>query len=272
MTAAQTNAADTAAYYATLKASGGSASTLMLRRSQLGRLMEAFPRRTLRSLTTSDLIEYFSTNGSQWGSSTAYSYRCTLKNFYSVLLREGLVTSNPAAAMPRVKVKNKIMTAAPESSVLDRDDLDDRARLMLELGARQGLRRIEIARLHSRDLVRDGAGWSLIVHGKGDKDRLIPLHDDIAERLRAREAGWVFPSDRSRSGHISPDRVGFILNAALPDGWSGHSLRRRFATKIYAETHDVRAVQQLLGHTSLDVTQRYIGTQADSLRTALGHS
>ena len=66
--------------------------------------------------------------------------------------------------------------------------------------------------------------------------------------------------------------VGVILDRALPEGWSSHSLRRRFATKIYNETKDLRAVQQLLGHTSLDVTQRYIGTRGDALRDALGHA
>ena len=193
-----------------------------------------------------------------------------MKGFYGMLLRNGVVRSNVAAEMPRVRVRNPIMMPAPESSVVDREDLDERTRLMLDLGARQGLRRAEIAQIHPRDLHRDSGGWLLIVHGKGSKDRVIPLHEDIADRIRANGPGWLFPSPRG--GHLSPCRVGVILTDTLPEGVTAHSLRRRFATKIYTETNDVRAVQQLLGHTSLDVTQRYIGPRPDSMRAAMLHS
>lgn len=61
---------------------------------------------------------------------------------------------------------------------------------------------------------------------------------------------------------------------ALPklDGWPSHSLRRRFATKIENETHDIRSIQMLLGHSDLSTTQRYLGKSSGQLRTAVSYA
>lgn len=262
--------ADVNDYRDLLKASNRAQSTIVLRMSQLGRLVEGFPRRSIRELSAAELVSFFAGHSHLWGTSTAYSYRATLKDFYGMLAKRGLIDTNPVEDVPRIRVRNRVMMPAPEDAVVDRDDLDERTRLMLDLGARQGMRRAEIAQVQRRDVVRDEGGWSLIVHGKGAKDRVVPLHDDIAERILASRPGWLFPSPNG--GHLTAAYVGQVLTRLLPEGWSSHSLRRRFATKIYAETKDLRAVQQLLGHTSLDVTQRYIGTRADTLRSALGHA
>lgn len=265
---ATTSHLDIAAYRSLLKASNRATSTIMLRTSQLRRLAEAYPRKPLRSLTAHDLIAFFAAR--DWGTASAYSFRATLKDFYAMLLRDGHVKKNVAHDVPRITVRNRAMMPAPESAVVDRVDLDERTRLLVELGARQGLRRGEIACIHLRDLVRDGDRWVLVVHGKGNKDRVIPLHDDLAVRIRAAARGWLLPSPRG--GHLTASHVGHMIVKALPEGWSTHSLRRRFATKIYTETKDLRAVQQLLGHGSLDVTQRYIGSRPESLREALRHA
>lgn len=108
---------------------------------------------------------------------------------------------------------------------------------------------------------------STLVHGKGDKDRTIPLHEDIAAQILAAGPGWLFPTPRS-DGHLTPNYVGVVITQALPRGWSAHSLRRRFATSTYDASH-LRAVQLLLGHTSLATTQVYIGSRAEGLRAAL---
>lgn len=266
--------ADVAGYLAWLGAGGRSATTTVLRRSQLNRLAEAYPLVPLRSLTTHDLVVYLA-GQSHFSSATAYSFRATLIDFYGWLVQAGRLKTNPASSTPRIRVRNRLTTTAPEEAVLDRDDLDERTRLMVDLGGRQGLRRNEIACIHSRDLVRDGEhGWALIVHGKGQKDRLVPLHSDIAARIVAAGPGWLFPSPSARSatGHLSANFVGAVIRAALPDGVTTHSLRRRFATVCYDGAHDVRSVQLLLGHASLDTTQRYIGVRPQDLREALAHS
>lgn len=139
-----------------------------------------------------------------------------------------------------------------------------RERLMLRLAAECGLRRAEIAGIHSRDLVDDLLGWSLVVHGKGDRDRVVPLPVAIALELRAQPEGWVFPGDDD--GHLSPRWVGRVTARLLPEGWTLHTLRHRFATRAYAVDRDLLTVQTLLGHASPVTTRRYVALPDDALR------
>ena len=96
----------------------------------------------------------------------------------------------------------------------------------------------------------------------------MPLLPDVASRLTALPRGWAFPSPRGH-GHITTNHVGTLISRALPQGWTAHSLRRRFATSVYRGSHDIRAVQVLLGHSSVQTTQVYVGVEQAELRTAL---
>lgn len=258
---------DIASFATHMKAAGKPRSTIYLRTWQLRRLAEALSPLSLRTATTAHLAAYLTNHN--WSPATKASLRHTLRQFYGFLRSAGTIRSNPALGLPVIRVPQREPRPAPESVV--NVARDERTQLMVDLGARQGLRRAEIAAIHSRDLVRDLSGWSLIVHGKGSRERTIPLHDDIAARIRAAGPGWLFPSPRPGE-HLTANRVGCILSAELGDGWTAHSLRRRFATKIYSESHDLRSVQQLLGHASMETTQRYIGTSTETLRDAIRHA
>lgn len=143
---------------------------------------------------------------------------------------------------------------------------DDRTRRILRLGAEYGLRRREITLVQiPTDLVRDLVGWSLIVHGKGNKDRLVPLEDDMAYELLSLEAGYMLPGNVE--GHLSIAYVGRLASRALPGVWTLHKLRHRFATKGYRATGDLYGLQLLLGHASSDTTVGYILPGVDQLRT-----
>ena len=87
---------------------------------------------------------------------------------------------------------------------------------MLRLGAEAGLRLSEIAAVHSRDVLEGDAGPSLIVRGKGDKQRIVPISEDLAKRITA-APGWLFPG-RWR-GHVEKSYVSRHLTRLLPDGW-----------------------------------------------------
>lgn len=72
-------------------------------------------------------------------------------------------------------------------------------------------------------------------------------------------------------GHLSPHRVGDLVAAALPGGWTCHTLRHRFATRSYtASGGDLLAVQRLLGHAKPETTQRYVALDVSSLLDATG--
>ncbi len=263
------SAADIADYSTAQAAAGKPGTTIYLRTWQLRRFAEEHPG-SIRTATTADLARYLAGHG--WAPATMYSVRATFRGFYGYLAAAGRIRRNPAAALPPISRPRIEPRPAPED-IVSSPCRDPRVQLMVELGARQGLRRREIVSIHSRDLVRDLTGWSLIVHGKGSKERTVPLHDDLAERIIERGPGWLFPSTspRSTSGHLSANYAGVLISREL-DGWTAHSLRRRFATKVYAESHDLRAVQKLLGHASLATTQLYVGTDQTALRSAIQHA
>ena len=128
-------------------------------------------------------------------------------------------------------------------------------RLMIRLGAECGLRRGEIARVHSDDVVADNAGRSLIVRGKGDKQRIVPLPDDLAGIIMDAR-GYLFPG--RFGGHVEESYIGDHISRLLPDGYAAHTLRHRFATTAYAATHDLFVVAELLGHESVETTEHYV--------------
>ncbi|PLW00195.1 hypothetical protein BRL53_05285 [Corynebacterium ulcerans] len=135
-----------------------------------------------------------------------------------------------------------------------------RTQLILRLGAELGLRTGEIAALHTKHLQPISQEWvQLTVEGKGGQERILPCppHLHVAITKQAANGGYVFPGNDH--GHLSARWVGKLAAQALPDHWTLHTLRHRFATTAYnaGTTHDLIAVQQALGHKSITTTQRY---------------
>jgi integrase/recombinase XerC len=79
--------------------------------------------------------------------------------------------------------------------------------------------------------------------------------------------GWLFPT--ASDGHLSVHYVGELVDAVLPDGWSMHTLRHRFASRAYRGTRNLRAVQMLLGHESIATTERYTAVDDNEMRAAM---
>lgn len=240
----------------------------MAYRSNIGLLARAHPDGY--RLTRMQLAAWLSGQG--WSPATMRQKRATVRAFYGWLFDEGRIESDPAAKLAPIRIHDKEPRPAPEWALRELNTDDDRVRLMVDLGARQGLRRAEIAAVHTRDLCREADGWSLIVHGKGGKERTVPLFDEVAERIRQAPAGWLFPSPNQPARHLSASRVGLLVGEALPPGWTTHSLRRRFASKIYEGSRDLRSVQRLLGHSSIAITQRYVAVDGNDVRHALAHA
>lgn len=211
-------------------------------------------------VTEADLIGFLA---QPWAPETRRSAVSSLRVFFTWAHERDLVPSNPAKNLPSIKIPATTPRPAPELIIADAlERATSRERLMVLLGAFEGLRRAEIAAVHSRDV----EGLSLRVLGKGGRTRLIPLHPVVAAALSAYD-GFVFPGHHA--GHISPDRVGRIMHALLGAGWTTHTLRHRFASNAYAVQRDIRAVQELLGHSTLTTTQRYVAVPDDALRAAV---
>jgi integrase len=154
---------------------------------------------------------------------------------------------------------------------------DLRVQIMLRLAGEAGLRRGEVSRVHTRDLLEGSGGAQLVVHGKGGKERVVPISDSLAEALRSegsrlkrdqdQKGGWLFPN--GTGGHLTAYHVGQLVVRVLPDGWTMHTLRHRFASRAYRGTRNLRAVQVLLGHESIATTERYTAVDDDEIRAAM---
>lgn len=199
-----------------------------------------------------------------WAAETRRGRTNTFRAFWAWAARNGLLP-DVAVELPKVRATPGVPRPAPDRvymRAIMRTDV--RTRLVLRLAAECGLRRAEIAQIHSDDLVDDLVGWSLIVHGKGGRERVVPLTPGIARELLELDDGWVFPG--RINGHLSPRRVGELATDALDGVWTLHTLRHRFATRTYSIDHDVFAVQALLGHASAETTRRYVQTDRSRLR------
>jgi integrase/recombinase XerC len=123
------------------------------------------------------------------------------------------------------------------------------------------------------EITKRSDGWSLIVVGKGNRQRVVPITQDLAAEIACyRGHGYLFPGQID--GHMSPEWVGAVLSRLMPPGYTAHKLRHRFATRGYAGTHDLRAVQEALGHASVATTQRYTAVSSREVRLvseAAGH-
>ncbi|HVR28783.1 MAG TPA: tyrosine recombinase XerC [Thermoanaerobaculia bacterium] len=205
-----------------------------------------------------------------------------LRTFFRWAAREGRVAANPAQHLLAPKADRtlprhlrpreiELLLAAPrgEGALVQRD------RVILELLYASGLRVGELVALDWGDL--DLRGRVLRVVGKGDKERMVPFGRPAREALERWRAVWSElrsgsvghsgeddePLLLNRSGRRLTDRsVRRILNrwvnaAALQGGVHPHTLRHTFATHLLEQGADLRAIQELLGHSSLGTTQKY---------------
>ncbi len=172
---------------------------------------------------------------------------------------------NVAKKLPKVKAIPGTARPAPEGVYLRAlIKSDSRTRLILRLAGECGLRRGEIALTNSHDLIDDLIGWSIYVHGKGGKTRIVPLPDGLARELLDLPSGWFFPGQIN--GHLSPRRVGELATDVLEDEWTLHTLRHRFATRSWQIDRDLLGLQELLGHASPATTRGYVKQELERLR------
>lgn len=243
-------------------AGGASAGTLRVRRNHLRRLARTVD---LVEARTSDLVAFLGIYESQAPESRK-SALMSLRSFYRWAVDNTIRTDDPTRQLRAVKVPagvpKPIGEVALETALAQ---ADDQTRLMLLLGGWAGLRRAEIARVHADDVTPFG----LIVRGKGGRVRRVPIHPRLAPEL-AKVSGWAFASPVRPGDPVGPDYVADRLERVLPAPHTAHSLRHRFATMAYRGSHDLRAVQQLLGHTDPATTARYTLVGEDELVAAVG--
>jgi integrase/recombinase XerC len=212
-----------------------------------------------------------------------------LRSFYRFGQREAWVDHNPAKALRNPRKTRKLphfltttevgkLLAAPPSD----QPLGLRDRAILETLYSAGLRVSELVGLNDGDL--DFEQGIVRVRGKGRKERIAPLGSYAARALgrwlKVRKLSAKEPTGRqapvfvNRFGsRLTGRSVGRMLekhlqHAGLDDRTSPHTLRHSFATHLLDRGADIRSVQELLGHKSLETTQIYTHVSTSNLRAA----
>lgn len=210
----------------------------------------------------------------------------SLKNFYKFLIRDKIISSLDMSIFksPKLKrsfpksIESNLVAQALESIMNNESDLwinlRDRAVLLLLYGS--GLRISEALSLKRKDAPN---GEWLRVKGKGNKYRDVPLLPIICEGVREYIDHCPFDTNGDeplflgkRGGELSPRIIqrrveNLRYELGLPSHTTPHALRHAFATHLLSGGADLRAIQQLLGHSSLSTTQRYTDVnEAELLR------
>ena len=211
-----------------------------------------------------------------------------IRQFFRFLLAERMRDDDPASTLDSPKLGRplpKVLSRAEVDRLIEatRGKEGDGGRMatLLEILYGTGLRVSELVTLPLSAVERDPT--VLIVRGKGEKDRMVPLSDParaaIASWLHVRagmldddeRSRYLFPS-RGRTGHLTRQRFAQLLKEAAlaadidPARVSPHVLRHAFASHLLEGGADLRSVQLMLGHADIATTQIYTHVLDEKLR------
>ncbi len=213
-----------------------------------------------------------------------------MRQFFRFLLAERRRKDDPASTLdsPRLgrslpKILSRVEVDRLIEAAQAKGGTDGgRMETLLEILYGTGLRVSELVTLPLAAAERDPT--MLVVRGKGDKDRLVPLSDParaaIAKWLHVRAATladeeasrYLFPS-RGRTGHLTRQRFAQLLKESAlaagidPARVSPHVLRHAFASHLLEAGADLRSVQLMLGHADIATTQIYTHVIPEKLRS-----
>ena len=212
----------------------------------------------------------------------------SVRTFYDFLIEEGVIEENPFENVELPKVKKVLPKFVYEEEMVsflnhidDHSFLGKRNRVIFELLYGSGLRVSELTEIRLSDI--DYVKKEIIVHGKGSKDRIVPVHDFAIEAIQkylsqARiELALKNPQQRNylllnyKGTPLTPRGIRVILNRELERqatslNLSPHAFRHSFATHLLNRGVDLRVVQALLGHVSLSTTQIYTKVSKEKLQ------
>jgi integrase/recombinase XerC len=212
-----------------------------------------------------------------------------LRSFGRFLEREGKGKVGALSAIRAPKVGKSLPKPIQMAAAKRFADADERAgetrdpwiwardAAVMALLYGSGLRISEALGLKRREVPRPGEGDVLVVTGKGNKTRMVPVLQNVLALVQDYVAmcphplppeGPIFVG--ARGGPLSPRIIQLTMerlrgSLGLPDSATPHALRHSFATHLLSRGGDLRAIQELLGHASLSTTQIYTGIDSERL-------
>lgn len=207
---------------------------------------------------------------------TANRKLSTVKSFYTFLQRKQIISINPATHIPGPRIEQKLPSFIKHSDMMEvlnpnsfSDDFEGKRNLFLiKLLYLTGMRREELIGLKDKDI--DLSRNTLLIHGKGNKERILPFSDktkqlfleyqSVRDEEIENRSPYLFV--RKNGKRIYPEMVYTIVNKHLSgvktlSVKSPHVLRHSFATVMLNNGAEINAIKNLLGHTSLASTQIY---------------
>ncbi|MDO8981011.1 MAG: tyrosine recombinase XerC [Afipia sp.] len=212
-----------------------------------------------------------------------------LRSFGRFLEREGKGKVGALSAIRAPKIGKSLPKPIQMASARQMTDADIRAgenrdpwiwardAAVMALLYGSGLRISEALGLIRRDVPLPGKGDVIVVTGKGNKTRMVPVLQNVLALVQDYVAvcPHTIAADSpifvgARGGPLSPRIIQLTMERlrgalGLPDSATPHALRHSFATHLLTRGGDLRAIQELLGHSSLSTTQIYTGVDADRL-------
>jgi len=208
-------------------------------------------------------------------------YAC-ISSFFGFLQDMGHATSNPARRLPLPKVSQPVPVCLTEEMAQRLIAAADKPwyRVLVVLLLSTGIRRAEAVSITLDDI--DLENRQLLVRGKGEKQRVVPLTGQAVEAIHAylphrtkSKTRRLFVS--AYGGHPIQGRVinamlaGTVRKAGLEgQGITPHKLRHTFATHLIRNGVDIRTVQELLGHADLETTAKYLHSDTRTKQSAVG--
>lgn len=209
-----------------------------------------------------------------------------LKSFYKFLMKKGELSLNPASTIANLKefkptptfVSEKEIQAIFNEMPIPQDYETHRDQLIFELFYNTGIRREELINLKDEHI--NFIEETILVFGKGKKERKIPIHLFFKNKLKAYLSvrnefkennlnDYLFLSKKKTK--LDPKNVYNIINSQLnqctsTEKKSPHVLRHTFATHLLNKGADLNAIKELLGHSSLAATQIYTSNSIEKLK------
>ena len=210
----------------------------------------------------------------------------TLKSFYKLMMRRGEVKKNPLAKVQTPKTSKRLPVFVEQTGI---DQLLNNVtfaegyegaldRLIVELLYGTGMRRSELLNIKESDV--DSYNSQIKVLGKGNKERLIPIHPQLVATIKKYIELKRADIDVQDGNYLLVTAKGKKLNAPIVyncvkkylslvttiEKRSPHVMRHTFATHLLNNGADINAVKELLGHSSLAATQVYTHNTIDKLK------
>jgi len=189
----------------------------------------------------------------------------SLKSFFKGLKKMGVISENPAETIKTPKIKKHLPGFLSYDQIKKALEIDDpRNRAIMEILYSCGLRAGELVGLNISDI--DFNRDEVKIKGKGDKQRIVPLgraaKDAVLKYIDVRKSNVPQLFLNYRGGRLTTRSIQYIvrkhlMKLARAAGTNPHILRHSFATHLLENGADLRAVQELLGHSSLSTVQIY---------------